>query len=411
MKKPAFALIFAVVAAALMPSGAFAQVLNFRGSIHTGMVMNFPDGEKPTVSMWSPGEGAVTRVYLLGSIADAPGRDGTFGFNFELRGDAPFDANSSGLYFQAARGWVRFWDGRLTLIGGKLDDSGVFRISGGIDEDGMARNDLGIHLRFENIPYIPNLTLGATMMPGITGQLNITNIFERGHYRFAARYLIPNKVAMVAMFYDNAGTDIYPRDRLNAFLAFDIPALRSKGLAYLRADFAAFDMQDKHYFNMQAGQFAVYRKGNMELGGSSRQFFLLGDAKDTTIGYSPEFMFRLWGAYALKNGAIRPRLEAGYLLHGFPGNPVVTSLNMRMDGFETLNGRRTIVDPTRLNDSDKVRGFRQDTGYLAILPQCEFRIDGRNSTAITIGGGPLFDLTAGKEKYNYFIFSNLRVNF
>jgi len=406
MKKPALALVFAFLTA-----GVFAQVLNFRGAIHTGVVMNFPDGGDPTISVWSPLEGITSRVYLRGSVADAPGRDGTFGFNFEIRVDAPFNTDTNSLYFEEAQGWVKFWDKKLTLVGGKLNYNGVFNTLGGIYEENMARYDLGIHLRLENIPRIPNLTLGATMMPGTTDQLNLTNIFERGHYRFAARYLIPDKAGILVMFYDNAGTDIYPRDRLNAFLAFDILTLRSKRFTVLRADFGAYDMQDKHYFNIKAGQYIVYRNGDLELGGRFRQSFLLGDAKDTTIGYSPEFLFRLWGAYALKNGTIRPRLEAGYLLHGFPGNPVVTSPNMRTDGFETVNSRRTLVDPTRLNDSDKVRGFRQDVGYLAILPQCEFRIDGRNSTAITIGGGPLFDLTAGKEKHNYFIFSNLRVNF
>jgi hypothetical protein len=376
-------------------------------------VVYFPDGEAPTISLWSPAEGVSTRLFLYGSLADAPGRDGNFGLNFELRGEAPSDPDTASLYFQSFRGWAKFWEKRVTIIGGKLDDNGVFRVTGGIDEDNMVRNDLGFHFRVENLPHpaLKNLSLGATLMPGATGEFDMTNILSMAHYRFAARYLIPTKLSIVGMFYDNAQTEIYPHKRLDSFLAFDVLAFRPKGFAILRADFAAWDMQDKDYFNMKLGTFIVYRKKNWEFGGRYRQFFLLGNAKDQINGYSPESLFRLWGLYSFKGGAIRPRVEVGYLLHGFRGIPTYNAPTMRQDAYEAINSRRTVVDPTMLDDRNKVRGFNQDVAYLVVVPQCEFRPNPRNSTALVVGGGPLFDLTVGKEMYNYFIFTGFRINF
>ena len=409
MKRTALVLVFTTLAAA-----AYAQALNFRVLIQTGVTIFFPDEEKPTISMWSPSSDSPARIYLTVSMADAPGRQGNFGFNFELRGDAPFDAGTSSLYFNSARGWVRFWDRRITLFGGKLNDNGVFRTYGGIDEEYMASNDYGLHLRIEELPFHPslrNLTLGFTLMPAVTGPFSVSNFLEKAHYRFAARYLFPGKVGVLAMFYHNAQTDLYFQNPLISFLAFDILAFRPQGLALLRADFGAYNMQDKDYFNVKAGQVIVYRKGDLELGSRFRQSFLLGGANDSTTGYSPEFFFRLWGSYALNNGTVWPRLEFGYLLHGFRGNPVVTSPGMRTNAYRSLEYRLSLVDPAMLKDSDKVRGFTRDTGYLSVIPQCEFRITGRNTTAFTVGGGPLFDLSAGSEKFNYFVFTNLFIYF
>jgi hypothetical protein len=373
--------------------------------METGVVVFVPDpgeeGFEPTISMWGPRDGVVGRATLLGSAANA---DGTAGVNFEIRGDAPYHPSTSSLYLQTARGWMKFWDKRLTVIGGKLDDNGVLRSYGGVDEDNMARNDLGFHLRLE---AGGGLTLGATVMPGTTGQRNYTNTLGMGNYRFAARFLVPKTLGLLTMFFDNAQTDMYRRDRLHSISAVDVLALQPFGLATLRADVGVYDMQDGDYMNLKVGQIIVYRLGKLELGGRFRQSFLLGDKRGDT-GYSPEYLFRLYGTYALGTGAVRPRLELGYLVGGYRGNPEVSAPNMRSDGYEAMNSRRTIVDPTMTNESDRVRGFRQDTAYMAVLPQCEFRV---GSGSLILGGGPLFDLSAGNERYNYMAFSNLRVTF
>jgi hypothetical protein len=394
-----FAMLFVCAAA-----GLFAQ-LTLRGSMETGVVVFFPDpGEedyKPTISMWGAREGVVSRATLLGSAAN---EDKTAGVNFEIRGEAPYSANTSSLYFQTARAWIKLWDKKLTVTGGKLDDNGVLRSYGGVDEDNMARNDLGFHLRVE---AIPNLTFGATVMPGTTGQRNYTNTLGMGNYRFAARYLVPKTLGLLTMFFDNAQTDTYQHDRLHSISAVDVLALQPFGFATLRADVGLYDIQDRDYFNLKAGQIIVYRLGKLELGGRFRQSFLLGE-KNGETGYSPEYLFRLYGTYALGTGAVRPRLELGYLVGGFRGNPVVSVPNMRSDGYEAMNSRRTVVDPTMTNESDRVRGFKQDSAYMAVLPQCEFRV---GNGSLILGGGPLFDLSAGNESYNYMAFSNLRVTF
>ena len=386
----------------------FSQGLTLTGAIHTGLAAYLPEGGDTTISLWSPDEGVAARVHIFGS---ASGIDDLFGVNFEIQSDAPYTPTTSSLFYYSASGWVKFWENRLTVIGGKLDDNGVLRTMGGIDEEDMAKNDFGFHLRIQDLPYnlhLRRLTFGMTVMPGAIGHLNTTNTLGKGNYRFALRYLVPNNLGILAMFYDNAQTDLYPHDRLHAFLAFDILFLRRFGLAQLKGDFAAYDIQDGDYMNVKAGQIAVYQKGNWEFGGRFRQSFLLGSEINVS-GYTPELLFRLYGTYSVKDGSIRPRIEAGYLFGGDRGNPV-SPPDMMMDGYETLKGHSSIVDPTA-NETDRLRGFRKDTAYLSIIPQVEFRVNRRSATAVTVGGGPLFDLTAGNEKYNYFLFTNLSVSF
>jgi hypothetical protein len=354
--------------------------------------------------LWGPRDGVTARATIIGSAANA---DGTAGVNFEIRANAPFSQSSNSLYFESVRGWLKFFDKKVTLFGGKLDDNGVLRTYGGIDDDNMARRELGLHARIE---AIPNLTLGATVMPGAVGAADIsaatTNTLAMGNYRFGARYLIPGILGILGLFYDDAQTAIYKQDRLHMIYGFDILALRDIGFAALRADIGFYDMQDENYFNMKAGQMFTFRTGSFELGGRFRQSFLIGNIKDVKTGYTPELLFRLYGVYALTN-TIRPRVEIGYLYGGYRGTSF--SPRIRSDGYEAMNGRRSLVDPTQTAAFNRVRGFSQDTAYLAVIPQCEFQA-GRNNTFI-IGGGSFFDLSAGDRRYNYMAFVNLRSTF
>jgi hypothetical protein len=397
MKNFLCALVFALLAA-----GLFAQGLTLSGRMETGTALFLPDGEEPTISLWSARDGVTARATLIGRAFN---KDETAGVNFEMRANAPYSAGDSALYFETARAWIKFLDKRFTLVGGKLDDDGVLRTYGGVDEDTMARGALGLHLRIE---AVPNLTLGATVMPGTTGQLNMTNTLEMGNYRFGARYLIPERLGILAMFFDNAQTATYEQSRFHAILGLDILALRGFGFSALRADAGFYDILDEDYRYMKLGQVFAFRKGNMEIGGRFRQSMVLGE-KSNTVGYSPELLFRVYGTYALMRGAIRPRLELGYLYGGYRGSPVITSPSMRSDAYETLNSRRSLIDPTQPSEANRLRGFRQNTAYLSIIPQCDFRVQANSS--VIIGGGPLFDLTAGEEKYNYMAFVNLYVTF
>ena len=409
--------IFVLCVAALLPfaaSGVYAQ-LKFSGSLHTGIAGFFPGGSDPTVSLWSPDEGAASRIYLRGAAFH---ESGNFGVNFSIQADTPFNTatynTTSSLYYGSASGWVKFWDRRFTLIGGKLDDSGVFRTFGGIDEEDMAAKDYGFHARFENLPFAPNLTAGMTVMPGAMGQMDRSNQFGMGSYRYAVRYLFPGTIDMLGMFYDDAMTSVYGHSRLHAFLAFNVTALNSAGLDAIRADFGFYDMQDRDYFNMKTGQRIVYTNGFLEVGGRFRQSFMLGGSKEKLALYTPELLFRLYGAFSLLDGRIRPRLEAAYLYGGYQGDPAkgdpVTGPELRLDGYDTMKSHLSAVDPAAVF-LYRVKGFRYDTAFLSIVPQVEFRILGGNTTAIIVGGGPLLDLSASNPGYDGFAFINLRVNF
>lgn len=403
MKKFLFLLVFASLGA-----GLSAQDLRLSGALDTGAVLFFPGGkdeegeyQKPTISLWSTQEGAAARMALNGTAAN---KDGTAGVNFQIRAYAPFSQSSNSLYFENARGWLKFFDKKLTVFGGKLDDNGVLRTFGGIDEDTMAKGDLGLHARLEGILF-SNLTLGVTVMPGVTGQLNYTNTLERGAYRFGARYLIPERLGIVGLWYNNSQTEIYEHDRVHMFYGFDILALRGLGFAALRADFGFYDMQDSDYSNMKTGQLIVMRKGPLEIGGRFRQSFLIGEMNSKS-GYTPELLFRVYGTAQAAGGKVRPRLELGYLYGGYKTG--TTSPNMRFNAYEAVNPRRSTVDPTQQAVSNRVRGFEEDSGYLVVLPQCEFRA---GSSSITIGGGPLYDLTWSEQKQNYMLFVNLHAAF
>ena len=404
-------LIFILVFTVLIP-GAFAQTLNFTGVFLSGMAVHVPDQpeRKPTFMMWSPADGISSRVFLWGRYTNALGN---FGTHFELRGDAPFE-EAGRMYFQAFFGWAKFWKNRFTIMGGKLDANDVFRMSGGIDEDNMVRNDVGLHLRIENIPRIPNLSLGMTFLPGRQGQFEFVNAIERASYRFAGYYHIPGQLGMLGLFFVNYPTDVYQQLRLHGLVGVDIYRFRAQGVAHFRMDVAAYDIQDSEYINMKSGLFLIYRTGNWEFGTRLRQVYLLGSAKNDLPPdhrqdnqYSMEHLYRLWATYAMRSGTIRPRLEIGYMAGGNP----LGFMRMRMDGYEALNGARSIIDPTQPIEVNKVVGLRKNADFLAIIPQIELRPVGSLSTAIAFGGGPLFHLVEGQKRYEYQFFTHFRINF
>ena len=392
MKKALVVLLILAVA-----GGVFAQV-TFTGEIKTGVGILITDEENEDLStmavgMHSTDTDQAFRFDLNGAYTNA---DGTVGANVRIRGDARSqgghnilsgdnDRNSLAggqnvnATVQRAEGWLKAFDGMLTVKGGRMDSGGVFGSAGGIDTSW----DIAAHIGMQAIVTpIPGLDITvAAHMPNYNYYLFDTPD-RTGRYHFAFNYLMPNVFSFLGHLRVGNG---WFYDSLDAMGAVKIFALAPSGITTCIVDFAFIDLSKRtaaKFTTIQIGEKVEYVAAPLTVGGRFLQQIRIFE-DDAPDSYVPDLTFYVWVQYAM--GQIVPRLDLGFNV----GSAKFSKTTFGAGGAAIQQNY-----DFRKWDGIAKGQFTEDCSNLQIRPNVQFRFGGTsNANYIELGYAAFVDLS------------------
>jgi hypothetical protein len=386
MKKCLLGLLVLALAAG---SGLFAQELVFKGDFRGG-VFGFAtnakdpagDATDPFIANYSTGNYAF-RADLNGAYTNEAKNAG---LQVKLRSElgagssatSPFKVGNIATVANIARLWLNYFDGKVTFMGGKLDNGGVLETTGGIKSSLDAVNGTGF---FVQAAPIDNLVLGFGVYPHTSWQTQTE--FQNANYRGGLTYTVPDTVKFIAVgaANGNSGDDSKAPDFVgNAILGIDVQALKSAGLSTLGLDVRLADFSDDVKNTLEIGERVIFVQDALEVGGRFVQKLALGDDKDRTT-YAPDLYFQAWVSYKVTDNVV-PRLDLGYDIGSGRSSDY-----MDMSKYTAPRISNDTWDGTRKGDMIK------DAANLLISPSVEFRVGGSANQFIRLGYGFIADMT------------------
>jgi hypothetical protein len=389
MKKALIVFLILVVV-----GGVFAQEFKFTGTLLSGLLINAWNGDDSgtAVSAYSMDSANAARLDFKGAYTNA---DGNAGFNFNLRTNVAAAADSkdpTGAFtnIENAYGWLKAFDGKFTLYGGKVDN-GTFATGGGIDSDlGDGTGLLAV------VTPITGLDLGIAAYARNKNQ--VTDI-KYAKYIFSAAYNVPDVVKIIGAFRTHnwtgnddeaVGTDPAPEYKdATAILGAQVTALAGLGFTKFNFDFQLENLGEfGEIGRIVLGQRIDYKTGALEVGARFRERLYQGDIADADT-YSPDLYFWLWGFYGVTD-VIVPRLDAAYVIGSRPWD----GSNLKRDGV-------------------KWDGHTKDLSGVEIRPSVQFRFGG-SANFVELGYGLFYDLSKdlpdGTRTLDHAIFIDYKVS-
>ena len=362
MKKALVVLLILAVA-----GGAFAQMV-FTGSVQSGLALQFEGDNDPALRYFSMDAGTGARFTLQGTYTNA---DGNAGINFNLRSSAltdptrengTFTINEAGTtYIENAYGWLKAFNGMLTLYGGKVDN-GTFGTAGGVDAD----LDEGIGLMAVVTP-ITNLNLGVAVYTNVYNPPTANGL---DHMKIKAHfgYKIPDLFNITAGFRSTrwststtGGKTIDMNKAQDAYVGFNFLGLASAGVTNLSVDAFMYNIGDfSNVGEMEFGErfeMTVASANSLGIGLRMRQYILTGSAYD---GMDPNLGFWAWVYYPVTTSIV-PRLDVGYEIGTYRSG---------------TDPRRTFYDGMNFKSQ-----WNFDYSAFEIRPSVQFRFSGTGNYA------------------------------
>jgi len=290
MKKKILAII---LTAALISGTAFAQNLAFSGYFNSGAGLTSSEDSHTLGVFGVDSERALFRFRLNGSYRN---EEKTAGFNFRLQAQ---DNTSTPLSMLAyAYGYMNFFDSKLSLTGGLIDDSAWQTADWWINND--VGEGTGILLKSVNL--IDGLAFGAAAYTNsITSAVDLKDV----RYVFSASYTLADIFRVGASFRaentvaNNSGMLI---GELRILAVPNLTAIAAVSLDNLQ------DFDDAG--NIVISETFAYKiSDEFNLGFNAVQFLY-----NRSVSVDPGFLFNLWGSYA--TGSIVPRLDLVYMTGG-----------------------------------------------------------------------------------------------
>ena len=378
------ALLFAVFAGAV-----YAQDLKLDGYFNSGIgivIDNNEDNDAYFKALGVDSESNGYRFRLNGSYTNEAKNAG---IRFRFQSQRNISAANTGYFSLAyAYGWVNFFDDKINLTGGIIDDSTWTTAEWWWNDD--QGEGLGILLKLTPISGL-NIGIGAYVISQQSGgNNNILSINNNGSlpnfrditlkaedtkYTFNAAYTMPDTFRLGASFRtkNHAGwrppapntDDDYPylgREETSQLIG----EFRFLGVKDLTAVvIGIFDTLDD--FN-DAGNIILsetfgYKIDNLNLGLNAAQFLYNGktSGKDT----DPSLLFNLWGSYTLDS--VVPRLDLVYFTGG-RSKMTVSDKQWERRGFVNTRG---------------AKGDDDDLSVFSIRPSVKINLDSK--TFLEIG--------------------------
>jgi len=369
MKKALVVLLILAVA-----GGAFAQMV-FTGSVQSGLVLQMEGNNDPALRFFSMDAGTGARFTLQGSYTNA---DGNAGINFNLRSNASTTSTNGALdgthgngtfivgeagttYIENGYGWLKAFNGMLTLYGGKVDN-GTFGTAGGVDAD----LDEGIGLMAIVTP-ITNLNLGVAVYTDAFDVVAADGLKNHMKIKAHFNYKNPDLFNITAGFRSTrwqgaSGGGFVSIDKSqDAYVGFNFLGLASSGVTNLSVDafmynIGAFADNGEMEFG-ERFEMTVASANSLGIGLRMRQYLLTGsnyDGKDPNIG------FWAWAFYPVTTSVV-PRLDVGYEIGTYRSG---------------IDPRRTFYDGMNFKS-----GWSFDYSSLEIRPSVQFRFSGTGNYA------------------------------
>jgi len=407
---------FLVFAALLfvMSAAVFAQELKFDGYLNSGLgvVSNDKDGDDP---------------YFKAFGVDSESN----GFRFRLNGSYTNEAKNAGVKFrlQSQRtisatgylsipylyGWLNFFDNKLTLTGGLVDDGTWTSADWWINDD--TGEGLGLLLKGEPIKGL-NLGVGAYTISQQSGGNNNALLVEKDgdsktktlpnfgdimlkpdslKYTFNAAYTMPDtfRLGLIYRTQNKAGwtadraLDIdkygYGGQEESAMMQVELRLLMVKNLTAVivgkfdklqKNDATSFDKNGNITFSETFG----YKMDSLNFGLNAVQFMYNRQENDKKVEYSPGLLFNPWVTYTLDK--IVPRLDLVYFLGG--QSKTASGSQWERKGFATVARAKEAED---------------DYSVFSLRPSVKINLDGK--TFLEIGDMINIDMASKNKKGEY----------
>jgi hypothetical protein len=343
----AIAVLCAVMFAA-RGGAVFAQELKFDGYLNSGMgvVINDREGEDVYVKVFGvDSESNGYRFRLNGSYTNEAKN---IGAKFRLQGQRRID-QSGYLSMPYLYGWVGFFENKLTLTGGLVDDGTWTSADWWWNDD--TGEGLGLLLKAEPIKGL-NLGIGAYTISqqgsggnnwlqytprnsenGNAGTNRLPNFAEiilkaeDVKYTFNAAYTMPDTFRLGAVFRtkNKAGWTVdrwmindvygYSGREESMFLQAEFRLLAVKNFtAIVVGTFDKLERFEKTG-NMMFSETFGYKFDNLNVGLNAVQFlYNRTDQYDNAVAYNPGLLFNPWVSYTIDK--IIPRIDLVYFMGG-----------------------------------------------------------------------------------------------
>ena len=375
---------------AFVAGGLFAQ-FSFSGHIDSGLAIGIGDTFV---------DGSGDSQPKIGVIGKANGING--GGRAQLQASYTNEAKNAGMVLRlryispntdvlvhAAYGWLKFFDGLLTVNGGKLNAGAVVFSTFDPLTDGASLYDSTNGLMaFVKPVDMFTIGFGATMPNG--NRFNRDNAagstpFAKTQGTVVLGVAVPDIMNINAQFAfsQQANTAAIPDNRngnIRAFLSFDVTAIKS---LKLQLTMQMFGLQDfKAAGSMVFSEFFAFN-GIKNLG------LNLGFQEGITGADGDDLFFKawFWATYALAGGKVVPRLDFLFA-SGSTGAP---GQSLYLPGWY---GMATTPSKDRMS--------------LGLLPSVQFKVGGNN---IEVGYGLNAYLGDGWDGADHYIYINLMTSF
>jgi len=430
-------LMVIAVLCAIVSGAVYAQELKFDGYLNSGMgvVFNDKEGDDAYVKVFGvDSESNGYRFRLNGSYTN---ETKNVGAKFRLQGQRRID-QSGYLSMPYLYGWMGFFENKLTLTGGLVDDGTWTSADWWWNDD--TGEGLGLLLKAEPVKGL-NLGFGAYTISqqgsGGNNWLSYTPITyktatttwtadtarlpnfgeltlkpEDVKYTFNAAYTMPDTFRLGAIFRtknragwasgridaatgERVDDDIYTyagREE-SMFLQTEFRLLAIKDLTAVVV--GTFDRMEKfdERGNMMFSETFGYKMDSLNIGLNAVQFLYNRKVNDEKVDYNPGLLFNPWVSYAIDK--VVPRLDLVYFMGGrskLGYNSAPTSANPNaISGPENQWERRGFVNVAKAKDAE------DDYSVLSFRPSVKINVDSR--TFLEIGDMINYDMSTKDGAY------------
>lgn len=304
---------------AVLTGAIFAQELRFDGYLNSGLgVVSVGDNDPILKAMGVDSEQHGYRFRLNGSYQN---EDKNAGVRFRFQSQGTISNGYFALPY--VYGWVSFFDNRLSLSAGIVDDTTWETVDWWLKDD--VGEGLGLLLKASPIDGL-NLGVGAYLISQQgSGSNNILSTdagnlpqfrdiklpLDEVKYVFSGSYTVPKVLRIGATFRteNNAGWDSINRQETSQLIG-ELRILAVSNLtAVIVANFDKLEDFEDSGDIMFSETFAYKFNDQFSLGLNAVQLLY-----NRTTEYAPGLLFNVWGSYAF--GSVVPRLDVVYFMGG-----------------------------------------------------------------------------------------------
>ena len=365
---------------AFVAGGLFAQ-FSFAGHVDAGLALSVLEGVDDAQLGVIGKAGGINggRVQLQTSYTNEAKNAGmVLRLRFVGMGNTPTDpAAAANIQVRAGFGWLKFFNGALTVYGGRLGASGALFSTFDPLSDGANLYDNTTGL-LAVVKPVDMFSIGfAATLPRATGFTGVN--FIKGQGTVVLGVAVPDIMNINAHFaFSQQAANL--NGNIRAFLSFDVTAIKN---FKIQLTMQMFGLQDfKAAGSMIFSEYFAFN-------GIKNLSLNLGFQEGVTGADGDDLFFKtwLWAAYALADGKIVPRLDFMFAI-GSNGN---TGDGLYLNGWYGM--------PTAPS---------KDAKSLGLIPSVQFRIGGSN---LEIGYALNAFLGDAWDGANHHIFINLLTSF